>query len=66
MLKKAVDGHLGGRMSRIRPRMRWLEDVVQDLRRLGVSELRRKTGRFLPPLRRYSPGPRASSTKALH
>jgi hypothetical protein len=36
-VKKILEGKLEGRRSRGRPRLRWINDVEQDLRKLGVK-----------------------------
>ncbi|KDR13323.1 hypothetical protein L798_12948 [Zootermopsis nevadensis] len=40
--KKALNGQPGGRRRMGRPRMRWLDDVGEDLRTIGVRRWRRK------------------------
>ena len=41
-VKKISEGKLEGRRSRGRPRLRWINDVEDDLRKLGVKRWRRK------------------------
>jgi hypothetical protein len=41
-LKKIFKGKLEGRRGRGRPRLRWMKDVEEDLRKLGVKQWRRK------------------------
>jgi hypothetical protein len=41
-VKKIFEGKLEGRRSRGRPRLRWLNDVEDDLRKLGVKRWRTK------------------------
>jgi hypothetical protein len=36
-IKKIFEGKLEGRRGRGRPRLRWLDDVEDDLRKLGVK-----------------------------
>jgi hypothetical protein len=43
LIKRVLDGELGGRRTIGRPRLRWLEDVEKDLKQLKVREWRRKT-----------------------
>ena len=40
--KRAMEGKLRGRRNRGRPRTRWLEDVEDDLRRIGVRRWRKE------------------------
>jgi hypothetical protein len=42
IVKKIFEGNLEGRRGRGRPRLRWLNDVEDDLRMLGVKRWRRK------------------------
>jgi hypothetical protein len=35
--KKIVDEKLGGRRGRGRPRLRWIDDVEDDLRNMGIE-----------------------------
>jgi hypothetical protein len=42
-VKKIFEGKLEGRNSRGRPRLRWINDVEDDLRELGVKRWRTKT-----------------------
>jgi hypothetical protein len=41
-VKKIFDGKLEGRRGRGRPRLRWINDVKYDLRKLGVKRWRTK------------------------
>ena len=41
-VKKICEGKLEGRRGRERPRLRWINDVEDDLRRLGVKRWRTK------------------------
>jgi hypothetical protein len=41
-VKKIFEGKLEGRRGRGRPRVRWINDVEDDLRRLGVKRRRMK------------------------
>jgi len=41
-VKKIFEGKLEGRRSRGRPRFRWINDVEDDLRELGVKRWRKK------------------------
>ena len=41
-LKKIFEGKLEGRRGRGRPRLRWVNDVEDDLRKLGVKRWRTK------------------------
>jgi hypothetical protein len=41
-VKKIFEGKLGQRRSRGRPRLRWINDVEDDLRKLGVKRWRMK------------------------
>jgi hypothetical protein len=41
-LKKILEGKLEGRRRRGRPRLRWINDVEDDLRELGVKRWRTK------------------------
>ena len=41
-MKKICEGKLEGRRGRARPRLRWINDVEDDLRKLGVKRWRRK------------------------
>jgi len=41
-IKKIFEGKLDGRRSRGRPRLRWIDDVEDDLRKLGVKRWRAK------------------------
>ena len=40
--KRLLDGNPGGSRSRGRPRVRWKEQVEEDLKLLGVSNYKRK------------------------
>jgi hypothetical protein len=42
IVKKIFEGNLEGRRGRGRPRLRWINDVEDDLRMLGVKRWRRK------------------------
>jgi hypothetical protein len=42
IVKKIFEGNLEGRRGRVRPRLRWINDVEDDLRLLGVKRWRRK------------------------
>jgi hypothetical protein len=42
-VKKIFEGKLEGRRSRCRPRLRWINDVEGDLRKLGVKQWRKNT-----------------------
>jgi hypothetical protein len=42
IVKKIFEGNLEGRRGRGRPRLRWVNDVEEDLRMLGVKRWRRK------------------------
>jgi hypothetical protein len=39
-VKKIFEGNLEGRRGRGRPRLRWINDVEDDLRKLGVKRRR--------------------------
>ena len=41
-VKKIFEGELEGRRGRGRPRLRWIDDVEDDLRKLGVKRWRTK------------------------
>ena len=41
-VKKIFEGKLEGRRGRARPRLRWINDVEGDLRKLGVKRWRTK------------------------
>jgi hypothetical protein len=41
-VKKICEGKLEGRRGRRRPRLRWIDDVEDDLRKLGVKQWRAK------------------------
>ena len=41
-VKKIFEGKLAGRRGRGRPRLRWMNDVEDDLRKLGVKRWRKK------------------------
>jgi hypothetical protein len=41
-VKKNFEGKLEGRRGRIRPRLRWINDMEDDLRKLGVKRWRTK------------------------
>jgi hypothetical protein len=41
-VKKIFKGKLEGRRGRGRPRLRWINDVEEDLRKLGVKQWRTK------------------------
>ena len=44
-VKKIFEGKLEGRRRRGRPRLRWINDVEDDLRKLGVKRWRTKVGK---------------------
>jgi hypothetical protein len=41
-VKKFFEGKLEGRRGRVRPRLRWINDVEDDLKKLGVKRCRTK------------------------
>jgi hypothetical protein len=41
-VKKIFEGKLEGQRSRGQPRLRWINDVADDLRKLGVKQWRTK------------------------
>jgi len=41
-VKKIFEGKLEGRRGKGRPRLRWINDVEDNLRKLGVKQLRTK------------------------
>jgi hypothetical protein len=41
-VKKIFEGKLEGRRGRGRPKLRWINDVEDDLRKLGVKRWRKK------------------------
>jgi hypothetical protein len=41
-VKKIFEGQIEGRRGRGRPKLRWINDVVEDLRKLGVRRWRAK------------------------
>jgi hypothetical protein len=42
-VKKVFEGKIEGRRSRGRPRLKWINDVEDDLRKLGVKRWRTKS-----------------------
>jgi hypothetical protein len=59
--KKMLYGRLYARRRRRRPKMRWLEDVFRDLRKMGVNEWRdrarnRETWRHIVKEAKAHPG----------
>ncbi|KAJ4434290.1 hypothetical protein ANN_22842 [Periplaneta americana] len=42
VVKKILEGKMGGSRKRGRPRLRWSDDVENDLRQLGVRRWRNK------------------------
>ena len=43
-VRKIFEGKLEGRRGKGRPRLRWINDVEDDLRKLGVKRWRTKAG----------------------
>jgi hypothetical protein len=42
-VKKVYEGSMAGRRCRDRPRLRWIDDVEEDLRSMGVKRWRKRT-----------------------
>ena len=72
--KKMLYGKLYARRRRGRPKMRWLDDVSTDLRKMGINEWRDRArdreawGRIVKRRPRHTPGAVAPSKKknSLH
>jgi plasmid maintenance system killer protein len=43
-VKEVFESKAGGSKRRVRPRLRWLEDVEKDLREMKVKRWRQKAG----------------------
>ena len=41
-VKKVYEGSMAGRRCRGRPRLRWIDDVEEDLRSIGVKRWRKR------------------------